>query len=264
MSYDVRETSRQDSEPFELYLFETRDKSWRLTSADREITHLAEIYEPTEIRRTEMEQGQELKSGLLRISIPKEHQLAAEFISFMPSTPMSLVIYRGHEGDSEVVTIFTGGVSKADFSDFCELECLPESEIVKRRIPGPRYQKQCNHILYDAGCGVDKESFKTTATLTFVDDVTIKATEFDAQTDGWFNSGYIEKGNQRRMILNHVGDTLTLLSPMADLAVDDEVFAFAGCQRDSATCDTKFSNLVNFMGFEWIPNKNPFGQRGIE
>jgi len=60
------------------------------------------------------------------------------------------------------------------------------------------------------------------------------------------------------MILNHVGDTLTLLTAMAGLAVGQSVTAFAGCKRTLLDCDTKFNNLPFFFGFEWIPAKNPF------
>jgi uncharacterized phage protein (TIGR02218 family) len=139
---------------------------------------------------------------------------------------------------------------------------VPERDVLKKRVPGPKYQKPCNHILYDAGCGVDKNLFKVTATLTSVAAETIKAAAFATKPDGWFNAGYIEKGTERRMILSHVGDTLTLLNPMAGLVVGDVITAFAGCKRDFADCNTKFNNAPNFFGFEFIPGRNPFN--GLE
>lgn len=258
MTFDARENSRNDGEPYELYLFETETKSWRVTSADREISYLAHTYERAAIHRTGTEQGQELKSGSIQITIPKTHPLAGEFIGFIPSTPMSLVIYRGHEGEAEVAVQFVGGISRAQFTDECELTAIPESDILKSTIPITQYQRPCNHFLYDVGCQMDRDDFKTTAVLSLVNGTTVKSAAFAAQADGWFDAGYIERGTERRMILTHVGDTLTLLNAMSGLAGGATIDAFAGCMRNSQVCRDKFDNLVHFLGFEFIPTKNPF------
>ena len=260
MTFDARETSVHAGQPFELYLFQTQTQTWRLTSADRAITFNNNSYEPEAIFRTASSQGQELKSGALTVTIPKTHELAQLFVSFIPPTPLSLVIFRGHEGEpeSEIVTHFTGRITMALFGDDCELRAVPEQEILQKRIPGPKYQKPCNHILYDSGCTVDKALFNVSGPLTFVDDDVIKAAAFATQPDGWLDSGYIEFGTERRMILNHVGDTLTLLTGLASLTVGTVVTAFAGCKRTIADCDIKFANLPHFFGFEFIPARNPF------
>ncbi len=260
MTYTARETSQSSGQPFELYLFQTETQTWRLTSADRKITYNGQIYEPEAIIRTATGQGQETTSGSIKVTIPKEHAIALLFVSYIPSTPLSLVIFRGHEGepDAEVVTHFTGRVTMATFGEDCELTVVPERDVLKKRVPGPKYQKPCNHILYDSGCQVDKNLFKVTATLTSVTGETIQAAAFATKPDGWFNAGYIEKGSERRMILNHVGNTVTLLNAMAGLAVSDAITAYAGCNRSFSDCNTKFNNAPNFFGFEFIPGRNPF------
>ena len=260
MTFDARETSIHGGQPFELYLFQTETQSWHLTSADRAIVFSGNSYEPEAIIRTATSQGQELKSGSITVTIPKTHEIAQLFVSFIPPTPLSLVIFRGHEGEpeSEIVTHFTGRVTIAIFGDDCELRVVPEQELLQKRIPGPKFQKPCNHILYDSGCTVDKALFNVMGTLTFVSGEIIKAAAFATQPDGWLDAGYIEKATERRMILNHVGDTVTLLSAMAGLEVGDPVTAFAGCKRTLDDCDIKFTNLEHFFGFEWIPAKNPF------
>ncbi len=265
MSYASRETSQSSGQPVELYLFQTQTQSWRLTSADRQLTHLGLTYEPEAISRTSTSQGQELKSGSIRVTIPKTHEIALLFLPYIPATPMSLVIYRQHDGeaDSETVVNFTGKVSLAQFGDACELTCVPEQEVLKKRIPATKYQKPCNRVLYDSGCKVDKELFKVSATLTSVTGDTIVAPEFATKPNGWFRAGYIEKGYERRMIINHVGSTLTLLEPMAGLVTGDVVNAYAGCNhRYNGDCVQKFNNPIHFLGWEWIPSKNPF--KGLE
>jgi hypothetical protein len=61
------------------------------------------------------------------------------------------------------------------------------------------------------------------------------------------------------MIVDHVGFDVILIAPMNGLAVTDSVFAFAGCNRDYPTdCISKFDNGEHFMGFKWVPKRNPF------
>jgi hypothetical protein len=64
------------------------------------------------------------------------------------------------------------------------------------------------------------------------------------------------------MIIRHVGDTITLLVPIAGLTAGQAVSAFRGCARTYAECLSPFNNLVNFWGFPWIPERNPF--KGVE
>jgi len=177
MTFDAREKSVHAGHPFELYLFQTETQSWHLTSADRAIIFNGQSYQPEAIHRTATSQGQELKSGSITVTVPKTHAIAQLFVSFIPATPLSLVIFRGHEGEpeSEIVTHFTGRVTTAIFGDDCELRVVPEQEVLQKRIPGPKFQKPCNHILYDSGCTVNKALFNVIATLTFVQDDVIKA-----------------------------------------------------------------------------------------
>lgn len=56
----------------------------------------------------------------------------------------------------------------------------------------------------------------------------------------------------------HVGEELDLITPMAGLAVNDQVSAFPGCQRTYSDCVNKFNNGPRFFGFPGIPSKNPF------
>lgn len=263
MTYDTREVSLHSGEPFELFLFELDGAAWHITSGDKERVHLGETYRRVAMSRSETSQGQEIKSGTIRITIPRDHEIADQFKHYLPASPMSVVIYRGHDGDpaTEYVVHFTGFVTTARFTDSCELTVAPEQELLKRRIPAPEYQRRCNHILYDAGCGILRDDFKTVATVTFALGVTVKSAEFAALSSGWLDSGYLEKGFERRMILRHIGDTVQIITKFPGLQAGDVVNAFAGCARTAGVCVSKFNNLGRFLGFEFIPGKNPF--RGV-
>lgn len=267
MSYDGKERSVSSGQPFELYLFQTHDQVWRFTSADEEKIYQGATYHPEIISRTNTSASSEVKGGHIKVLVPKDQAIAQLFISFIPSTPLTLVIYRGHDGEpeSEIKVAFTGRVLLGQFStdDRCELDCAPDTEILKRNIATACFQRPCNRILFDTGCGLSNAFWRVAGTVQAIseDGLTITIAECATKANGWFNAGHLERGVDRRMILSHAGNQLTLINPMNGLAEGDTVFAYAGCDHTYAGpngCTTKFNNGVNFMGWEWIPARNPF------
>lgn len=260
MTYASIETSKYGSKPFELYQFTTADAAWYYTSGDAPITYLGHTYLPEVIKRTSTNQSGETKGGTIKVTLPKENPVPQLFVSFSPTTPLFIVIYRGHGGDSEVVVNFTGRVTMNRFGDFGELNCIPESDFLKNVVPAVKFQSPCNHFLYSAGCGILKAAFRvgtTIATINATGDV-VTVAAVGGHIDNWFTAGYIEIGEQRRMILLHNGVTLTLIAPLFGVPLGAAVNLYAGCQRDFHTCVNKFANGKNFLGFQWIPVKNPF------
>jgi uncharacterized phage protein (TIGR02218 family) len=263
MSYIEREQSVFAGQPFELYLFETLDESWRLTSSDQVRSGPlgpSDLYTPTAMMRTALGKGPEDKANSLTVTIPRDHALAQQFIGYMPVTPLTLIIYRGHEGESETIVQFTGGVTSAKFDEDCELNCAPEEQCLQQKIPRMKYQTPCNKIIYSLACGATKIS--TSATVSAVAGDVVSAGAFSGHADGWFNNGYLEWGNFKRMIIHHVSNDVTLLAPILGLTAGQAVVAYRGCNRTFAECVGIFANGPNFWGFEWIPVRNPF--KGVE
>lgn len=263
MSYDSREGSTFDGKPLELYLFQTEDQEWALTSSEQPRIFAGRTFLPTAITHTSPEKGAELKATEITVAIPRDHAIAQEYVQYLPSTPLSLVIYRMHRGEADVVVYFVGRVYSVQFNEDCELKCGPEEQIMQRSIPSASYQAPCNKILYSPACGVAKDAFKITAPLTFVDGDRIRAFEFSTKEDGWFTAGYVEVGKVRRMVIKHVGDELTLMVPIPGLVMGTQVSAYAGCNHKyNGHCVARFHNGGNFFGFEWVPERNPFN--GLE
>jgi uncharacterized phage protein (TIGR02218 family) len=271
MSYDSRETSVSGGQPFELYQFQTESRSWYYTSGDVPRTYLGQAYNPSSdsIVRTATAQSSETKGTHVKVTVPKDNAIAQLFVSFIPSTSLFLTVFRGHDGEeeSEMKVAFTGRVLSGNFTtdDKCELDCAPDSELLQKRIASACFQKQCNRMLFDEGCGVDRTRFSTQGTITYVsvDGLTIKAAEFASKRDGWWSMGYIESGYDKRMVVAHSGDTLTLMNALNGLAVGSIVTVYAGCDGRFSTCQMKFGNGVNFMGWPFIPTRCPFNGSGI-
>ena len=272
MTFDGRESGVATGRPYELYLFQTQDKSWRCTSADSEKIHEGGLYSPATISRTNTTASSEVKGGHIKVSISKNHAIAQLFVGFIPNTPMSLVIYRNHigEAESETKVAFTGRVLAGRFTtdDTCELDCAPDTEVLKRPIATTCFQRPCNRVLFDAGCGLSNAFWSVAGRVSAIsaDGLALTVAEAGAKANDWFSLGHIEKGLDRRMVISHVGSTITLINPMHGLKAGDMINIYAGCDRTYSGpngCVAKFDNGVNFMGWEWIPAKNPFSS-GLE
>lgn len=267
MSYDGRETSVSSGQPYELYWFATAADTWRYTSGDVARTYLGATYTPDYLQRTGTSQTSEVRGGHVTVTVPRDHPIAQLFIAFIPSTPLTLVIYRGHDGeaDTEMKVAFTGRVLLGRFTteDTCELDCAPDTEVLQRSIASRLFQRPCNRMLYDAGCGINRAVWKVSGAVRAVsaDGLTVTLDAAAAKPDGWLATGYLERGTDRRMIVTHAGAVLTLINPLIGLAAGDPVIAYAGCDRSyggSQGCVAKFANGPRFLGWEWIPTKNPF------
>ena len=259
MSFDAIEKSPSAGLPWEIYLFQTTGQVFRLTSADRAITHLGQPFEPTTIRRDQMEETAEVDSGEIKVYIPPSHPLAQLCIPGLPPAPIQLTIFAGHYGDAEVLAIFAGSVASTAFTDECELVCRSDKYLLQRKIPTQLYQGLCNHIFGDAGCGVDLGSFTYTGVVDAIDPsgkvLTVNAF---SSLGSRLKAGYIRIGNVVRAVVAHAGATVTLMSPIA-VAGGAAITGVAGCAHTYPAC-VGYNNFQNFLGFDLIPEINPFDQ----
>lgn len=260
MSYDSQEKSVYGGAPVELFFFTQGGTVWRYTSADSTQTYNGATYAPEVISRGQIDQSQEEHAGSMEVILPRDHDIAGLFISYLPVEPVSITIYRFHRGDAGVVTIFTGKVASIAFQGSeARLLCQPVSEAFRRRIPWQVYQSQCNLALFSTTCGVDKTVYRVRAAIMAVGTDTLTSSDFGTKTDGWFNNGYVQRDNgEVRWIIDHEGNVITLMNPFADLAAGESVYAYAGCDRTESICSSKFNNLVNHLGFARIPTTNPY------
>jgi uncharacterized phage protein (TIGR02218 family) len=127
---------------------------------------------------------------------------------------------------------------------------------------GRVYTPSCDAVLGDTRCGVSMGAFTFTATVTSITDrQTFKASTL-TQAAGYFTGGEITftsgLNNALRMEVKEFSSTqLVLALPMPNsVAVGDTFSIKTGCDKTSATCKEKFSNLENFRGFPSIPGMN--------
>lgn len=267
MSYDATETSKYLNSPIELYEFNQRDvEIFRYTSADKGIVSGGVTYEKIPLKRSAIEQSQNISRSSLKVNMPRTISLVTEFIAQPPSNVIDLIIRRFHRLDAveEVVVIWKGRVINVDFKkDVCELICDPLIKAMNRTTLRRVYQLSCPHMLYRSACGVDEVNFRENATLIAISGLTITSTTFGGQANGYWTGGIvrIEKSGMPhvRAILAHIGNDVEIDLTIPGLGIGDIVQTAPGCDRNISTCNTKFNNEDNFGGYPYIPIKNPMG-----
>jgi uncharacterized phage protein (TIGR02218 family) len=251
--------------PAEFYRFTLAGSSvgaWTSGSVRRHVHFggLTVDYQPAPIRHEAIEASDERSAGGLRVTIPADDTITNSVADlFRGTTPTGVV----HQGHAEVARVFFGDVASAEFSgSVCTLTVEPKAGAFKQRVLRQLYQAPCNNSLYDSFCGVVKANFSAAATVTAIasDNVTLTVPNAALQADPYYTGGQLQFGSRHGFIVSHVGSTLTLLRPIPGLAVSSSVTISAGCDRSAVTCQNKFSNIANHMGFPLIPNLDPFVQ----
>jgi len=258
MSFDALEKSGFGAQPYELYLFQGTGISFALTSAEEPITYLGEVYAPATISRTGVEQSNEVVSGQIKVFIPKDDPLARMLLPYLPSSPIAVTIFGSHYADAETVVLFTGVVASARFTDQCELTCNSAQYLLQRKIPQQLYQAPCSHIFGDAGCGADLAAHTYAGIITAIDSTgTVLTIPAFAALPDTLQAGYLQVGDEFRMVVAHSGATVTLISPITGLAAGAAVSGTAGCALTFSAC-AHYGRTISFLGFDLIPTVNPF------
>lgn len=267
MTYNARETSADLGAPFEIYEFIRGVQRWRYTSADRTIVWNLNSYPPLAISRSAIEVGQEIARQGLRISVPRDIPVIDSFRTSAPSDPIVVNIWQSHQGDpdAEFVVVWQGRILGVDWQGVeAQIQC--ESVFTSLRRAGLRraWQRLCPHVLYGSECKVVRTSFQVSAILSAVSGAVLTSSAFGASGAGYFNGGFVEfvtpdAVTERRPIVAHGTNDVTLDRAIPGVAVGSTVVAFPGCDHTTGAAGCgRFNNILNYGGTPYIPTKNPF------
>lgn len=265
MSFNSYEDSFFNATPERLFLFEMAVTRWAYVAGTENVTRLGVVYSPLPIEMDEITQSLSEDAGVNQIRLDASAGVAEQFVAYQPTEPLRVRVFRHHvdDPDGEYRTEMIGEVVSASFDEddhTCTLSVKMITHEMDRMVPWMAYQKPCNHPLYGVGCGVSKVDYQVVPVGPSQTGRVLTAAEFSAFDDGWFKAGYAETSKgERRFITRHIGSDVTLITPFIDFAPgDDTLFVYAGCDLMKDTCETKFNNLPNYMGFMWVGDKNPF------
>ena len=256
------------TEIVELYQFALGVDTMRYTSADRDIMFDGQGWASSTIIRDEREVTEELNRNRLELEVPRDHPVAALFAAGQPEELLSVTLFQAEVDMDDTVlqslTLWKGRVLGCAWSDsLAALECEPLSSAMRRAGLRARYQSQCRHVLYDAGCRVQPAQWAQGGTLAEVDGAAIRAEVFASQADGWWVAGFVLIAGARRMVTAHAGEWVTLSGAIIGLEPGIALQAFPGCAHNTEACAEKFDNIENYGGFPYVPGDNPFGGSSI-
>ncbi len=268
--YTGDERSLTNAGPEELYLFNEADANyWAFTSSDSDIIFSGRTYQAVLIKRGSIK----LDANSLKTQVELETAIDNSFVVNFRNGPIErlvqLTIYRRHNySPTDFVTYWNGFVRAVKFSP------KRAGVIVGLRTASLgrlglmlKYQRTCGLALYSTRCGISKAnaSFFVAGNVLTVDGATITATEFGTEADGFFFGGSFRTNDfsMNQKIVFHEGTTIRVSRAVSSLEVGDAFTARAGCDWSRATCRNKFANELNYGGFPYLPDKNPFSGDAI-
>lgn len=261
MSYENKEVSVSSGQPVELYDFVRGNEYYYYTTHTESVTYLSNVYRPSSALRTPVMQSNDTFKNDVKFTFPRTNDFALSFVKFALEDICFVTIRRYHLGDSEYIPYWKGRVLGAELTDnSIELVCESSFSTLKRHGLRARYEYNCRHALYSENCGANKDSFDATGNIISISDnkLTLEINEAALQVDGYYTGGFALIAGVRRFITGHVGNLVELNSAFESISIGQQATLYAGCDHKRTTCNSKFSNILNFGGFPFIPTKNPF------
>ena len=267
-SFDILESSVEDSSPIEIYTITVGSETYRLTSSSQDIDIGVYTWTSTQIDRDAIGQGSEERKRNLNIKLPSDSPFAQAFINVIPGQRAVINIIRLQRDESPTFNtqalVYKGQIASIRFiEDGNQVQLVSRSieAATSRTVPRYTFMGMCNHVLYDNSCKVNPAGFTVTGEVTDITGNTITVDGASSQPDGYWRGGFCKPSadSDFRLILDHTGDVLTLLLPFSTDLTGQNVQVFAGCDHTlTGDCATKFDNVIEFGGWPFVPTKNIF------
>ena len=163
------------------------------------------------------------------------------------------------------LTVFTGQLGEVTWTEEgFKADIVSYMKNLAKNI-GNVFTANCRHTLFSQGgsgfvgkCGVNKDSFKATGSVTGITIPKWKFSISTSQPDGYYSNGYVKftsgyNNGLSAVIKNHTANSIELYLPTAFVIAQGDTFEiFAGCDKTLDTCKNKFNNVLNFGGFPHI------------
>ena len=273
---------RAGGKPVELYVFQRGTEFWRYTDGRSAVTVNGLAYQPGAITRSAQTDSQEESQSTVTVTLHHALPVVAGMLTGPPGyRPATLAIFRYQAGATDKALVARGRISGARWRGATvEVTLLQTASLLQQPVPRLTYLPTCNHVVYDAYCQKNPLDFtyggNVTSILARGDPagspdgpsvlVDLGGPDVFAQP-GFFTAGYFSRtipASDPRFIIAHtVVSSFALIVSMSDFPPDMTLGSMeftAGCDGSIGTCQTKFDNLANFLGFPYMPTKNPFTQ----
>jgi len=267
MTFTAVDSTADHGQPYELFEITVPGsaQAWYFTTETEARTYASHTYSPEAIARGEIVREAGAIGSGISITVPDTNDLALTLLAGLTTDVVNITIRQFHRSDSEARVVFIGTVSGVQFSGAtATITAGPRNTLAsKRKVLWLTYQASCNWAWGEDTCGVNRDDFRTDASLGVSAQTgrVLTVPALSGAASGDYNGGIVERvaTNERRFIASQVAGALTLSHPFAGLTSTVETFhIFPGCRNTEADCLTRFSNLDNYLGFAHLPDINPY------
>lgn len=244
----------------ELYHFTDGVNNWYLTSADTAESYGGNTYSKAAIGRSDIERRGDAERASLTVTMGLFSTVGRYFLVNARDLLATLTIYAKNTDTGVTVQIWRGRFMSPK-PKYNGIELIFESQISVIRRQGLRRQVQtsCPYVVYGNGCRVNPASFAVSGTASAISGAVVTVSAAALSQNGTYSGGMLqEPSGIKRYITKHAGSALTLSSTSPTLAVSDTVIIYPGCDQSLATCNSRFSNHLNYGGAPYRPSVNPF------
>lgn len=266
MTYALKDKSVHDGAPIECYEFIAPHKTWRFTSFQSEVTVVGQVYTPLPITRTGLETSNVIDGTItMDFNIPADSEMAKDFCFAKSPRSLRVVVRRVHDGDDFLTdysvewdgtlvgatalgnwgVIKTGSVVQSKLSSY---------------LSSVFYQRNCNHVLYDARCKAIRADFTETAVVTKIQGQIITVDDMVFANDELILGEMTNTRTGEAVgIISNTANVIRIGVAFFDIVVGDTVELTRGCDHMRlGDCKTVFDNVDNYGGFDHVPEVNPF------
>ena len=253
--------------PTEIYRFWTDSGAinYLYTDGDIPITYGGSVYTPAPIKRTGLQADVTFDVSKITITVAYADDSVNTHINSVEGETIWIEVAQILRDMSplEKQVVFIGQLSRPSFKGHTiQLECVGFEKFLSLIVPRFRFTPQCNHMLYDEGCGLDKADFVTSgiSLLTVsTNGLNLTATEFGTQTYSLVR-GFVKFGVHRRLIVSHSGTSISIRFAVPNMTAGSITDVYPGCTKVMSKCQ-ELGNmggvLDRFLGFRYIRTDNP-------
>ncbi|MFZ7110335.1 MAG: phage BR0599 family protein [Desulfatiglandales bacterium] len=259
MTYQEELQKTEQSAMPELYVIQSGGSFERVTSFSESLAFQGYQYRPAPIKRSGFTTDAHLGATKVTIAASVKSTFG-KYIANQPIEPTRIKIYRAVAPSLEsFASLFSGRVMTVAFRNrVATAICQNRSAILDAVVPGIVYQSYCNHQLFDTGCGLNDNDYKTGATVADITGSDLTLMGLGDPPDGYYKGGIAVYDTDMRLITHHTGSTVSLQLPFdSRVKLGSTLNVYPGCDGSPETCKDKFNNYGRFLGMPLIPSKNP-------
>lgn len=263
-------TEHEGSQPAYLYRLTRGSAVWRYTNWPVALEVESLTWNPADIEHDELTSDSEFGMDPVGLRMATDDSTtpmrALTSSGVIAQTDVEIFETDAHTLEADLTApVYLGRLGEVKFGDRGVIDCQLSSilRIGEHEVPGPQQSRTCQHRLFDSRCGLSAAAFETVGTITVIGTNYIEATAFGAKATlegdaNWFALGKVTVGTEVRFCVGQSGNRLYLNAAFTSaVIVGNSATALPGCDKRIGTCEDKFSNTINFLGFPYMPNKNP-------